>query len=92
LAERRRLGAERLRGQYAATFNTLSGHVVLGDFFARYGFDAEGVERPSCIAGEGHVDAARRDGQKEVVRYVLRMCGARCVLPEVVFSESQQQQ
>jgi hypothetical protein len=92
VSERIRVNLERLCGQYAETFNTLSGRVVIGDFFVRYGFDTDGIELPSCIAGEGHVEAARRDGQKEVVRYVLRMCGARCVLPEVVISESQDQQ
>jgi hypothetical protein len=80
--QKRDIERRRLEAAYGRVFGSDEGHWVLEDLFFRYGFTAEGIERPSVLAGESHADAARRDGMKEVVRHILRMCGAWCQVPD----------
>lgn len=60
---------------YKRLFSTDDGKTVLEDLFSRFGFDAEGVERPSVRIGHGqtHADLATLEGMKEPIRYILRL-------------------
>jgi len=73
-AAKREVQRNQLRHDYAETFSGERGERVLEDLFQRYGF-REGVELPSYRVGADHANMAFIEGQKEVVRHILRMTG-----------------
>jgi hypothetical protein len=72
IAKQNQEKAKQLRIEYRKVFTSESGKAILADLFGRYGFDAEGVERPSARAGMRAEDVFLADGMKEPVRYILR--------------------
>jgi len=80
--QRREEDNKRLAEIYSTTFRTRCGLLVLSDLLAAYGFDENGIERPTVKTGGTFEDAARIDGSKEVVRHILANAGFRISFDE----------
>lgn len=62
-----------LRKSYFDVFKSDGGKAVLADLRLRYGFESDGVERPSARIGMRAEDVFLTEGMKEPVRHILRM-------------------
>jgi|GEM_PF-3172998 len=73
-AAKREVERNQRRHDYAETFSGERGERVLEDLLQRYGF-RDGVELPSYRVGADHANMAFIEGQKEVVRHIIRTIG-----------------
>lgn len=53
-------------------WSTTDGKTVFSDLLAKYGFDADGVEKDDYFPGCTGIDLGRRDGNKSLIRYIMK--------------------